>query len=69
MYIVGHKEWYTIVYQKVIQPWQHLAVRVLFWVHWALRAASHDLLLFYWYHYNWLGAVYSIYITCFSVDY
>ena len=69
MYIVGHKEWYTIVYQKVIQPSQHLAVRVLFWVHWALRAASYDLLLFYWYHYNWLGAVYRIYITCFSVDY
>ena len=27
---------------------------------WALGAASHDLLLFYQHHSNWLGAAYSI---------
>ena len=34
----------------------------------SLGAASHDLLLFYQHHSNWLGAAYSICVTRFSVE-
>ena len=33
-----------------------------------IGAASHDLLLFYQHHSNWLGAAYSICVTRFSVE-